>query len=128
MATQDLRSRVTITESLTNISRASTANGTSVDMTAHEGALVIYTIGLVVGTAATVVLQDSDDDTTFATVVAANQVTDLPATISTSEDVDMYSAQYFGGKRYLRVALTAVGTTIIMGATFIRHKGRHINV
>ncbi len=127
MATQDLRSRVTITESLTNISRGATANGTSIDMTDHEGALILYTIGLVVGTAATVILEDSDDDSTFAAVVAAKQVTNLPATISTTEDVQIYSAQYFGTRRHLRVALTAVGTTIIMGATIIQSYGRHIN-
>ena len=61
MATQDLRSRVTIAESLTNISRSATANGTGVDMSGFEGALIFYTIGLVVGTAATVILEDSDE-------------------------------------------------------------------
>ena len=127
MATQDLRSRVTVSESLTNISRSSTANGTSVDMSGFEGAMILYTIGLVVGTAATVVLEDSDDDSAFTAVAAAKQVTNLPATISTTEDVNIYSAQYFGNRRHLRVAITAVGTTIIMGATVVQSYGRHIN-
>ena len=127
MATQDLKSRVTVTKSLNVQTYTAATDGTSVDMTDHEGVMCVYTVGAVTGTDATVILQDSDDDTTFATVVAAKQVTTMLATISTTTDDATFVAQYFGTRRYVRPRISVVGTNITMGATLIQSYGRHIN-
>ena len=127
MATQDLANRVTITQSLSPAATITTAtNGASVDMTDHEGCMVIYNVGVVVG-APVVILQDSDDDTTFATVSAANQVTDMPAALSTSLDVAVYRAAYLGNRRYVRPRVDDEGTSIFIACTIVQSHGRHIN-
>ena len=127
MATQDLKNRVTVTQSFAAAAtKTAVANGTSVDMSGFEGATFIYNIGVVVG-APVVIMQDSDDDTTFATVSAANQSTDMPAALSTSLDVTTYSAAYLGNKRYIRPRVDDEGTSIFITVDIVQHAGRHIN-
>ena len=127
MATQDLKNRVTITQSLSpKATIATPTNGTSVDMSGFEGALIIYNVGVVAG-APVVILQESDDDSAFTTVAAGDQSTDMPAALSTSLDVAVYSAAYLGGKRYIRPRVDDVGTTIFLAVTIVQDHGRHIN-
>ena len=127
MATQDLKNRVSVTQSISAAATKTAAtNGTSVDMSGWEGATIIYNIGVVVG-APVVIMQESDNDSTFTTVAAADQSTDMPAALSTSLDVVSYSAAYLGNKRYIRPRVSDNGTSIFITADIVRHKGRHIN-
>ena len=127
MATQDLKNRVTITQSMAPKATLTAAtNGTSVDMSGFEGCLVIYNIGVVAG-APIVILQESDDDSTFTTVAAGDQSTTMPAALSTSLDVTTYEAAYLGGKRYVRPRVSDEGTSIFIAVTIVQSSGLHIN-
>lgn len=127
MATYDLKNRVTVTQSLSpKATYTAVTDGASADLSGFEGGMIIYNIGVVAG-APIVVMDESDDDSTFTTVAAADQSTDMPAALSTSLDVQSYSATYLGTKRYIRARIEDEGTSIFMSADIIRSKGRHIN-
>ena len=127
MATQDLKNRVTVTQSLKpTATKVATVDGTSVDMSGFEGATIVYNIGTVVG-APIVLMEESDDDAAFTTVAAGDQSTDMPAALSSVLDDQSYTAAYLGSKRYIRPSLSDFGTSIFITADIIQHHGRHIN-
>ena len=125
MGEYDLGNRHTFFASLRAASFGAATNGQSKDLSGSYGATVVLNVGVVVGSN-TVILQDSDDGSAFATVSAANQSSDIPATITTANHNASYRAVYLGKRRHLRARVDTVGTSILCSATIIETP-RHVN-
>ena len=125
MAQYDLRNRVTIVDSINAASYTGATNGTSANMSGFDGALVVHNVGAVVG-APVVIMEDSDDDTTFATVATASLQTDMPAALGTTTDAQTYTALYKGRKVYLRTRIDNAGTSIILSSQIVQYPQRHL--
>lgn len=91
------------------------ANFTSVDQTAQStnGAKAFLHVTAFTGTDATITVEDSSDDQTFASLGAFTQVTDV-----TSEGIDISGTV----EQYVRVALTGTFSSITFAVSFHRHR------
>lgn len=124
---RDLSSNISPVSTLAPAARTGTANGAGVDLQGYDAAAVVINIGDVTGTSptATIKIQDSADNSTFADVAAADLV-DGGAEIAltdTTNDAQVHKRSYIGSKRYLRVALTAIsgtGATVPSSAEIVR--------
>lgn len=123
----DLKNDVNVASSLRPASQAAAVNGAGVDLTGHDGVMVVLDLGAIGGTTPsfTFQVQDSDDNSTFAAVAADFLRDGQPAAFTTGNQVVRIG--YHGVKRYVRVAITAAtGTapTLVCSATVVRGKGR----
>jgi len=111
---RDAYSNVTVRETLSIATRTASANGTGVDRylngAGFQDALIIVHTGTITDGTHAVDVQESDDNTTF-TSVAASELQGTEPSIGASDDNKMYVVGYKGTKRYVRVAVTASGTT-----------------
>lgn len=91
-----------------------TVNGTGVDLNenkdASRSAMLIVLTGTVTDGSHAVVLQESDDNSTWSTVAAADLQGSAP-TITSSDDDVIRELGYTGSKRYLRASVTTSGAT-----------------
>lgn len=130
MASRDLYNSVSPASSIVAQAVTATVNGTGVDLQGFESADVLIDLGTFAGTTptATIQIQESDDNSTFTAVAAADLIGGaLPATIDPTNDVALYERGYIGTKRYIRVAVTAVtGTSpsLPMSAVVVRGHAR----
>ncbi|MCE6960580.1 hypothetical protein LAZ40_16265 [Cereibacter sphaeroides] len=115
---RDMYSNIKTVPALVPAVQAAAANGSTVDLLGASAVAFVVSTGAIVSSGDFgVKLQDSDDGTTWADVVAAQVKTDAPATLL---DGKTYRLGYHGHKRYARVALTkAGGTSIAAGAVAI---------
>lgn len=93
-----------------------------IDLQGYEGCLVIVNVGASGDTLSGTVywsleLEESDDDSTYTDVAAADMIGDnaggsgqFALIDDPAEDDTVYSVGYIGSKRYLRVILNATGT------------------
>ncbi|WP_426568096.1 hypothetical protein [Streptomyces canus] len=116
------RAKATLTVALRS---NGTVNGTSVDLNENKDAsrsamLVIHT-GTITDGSHAVVLQESDDNSAWGTVAAADLQGSAPTITSTDDDA-VFELGYKGSKRYLRASVTTSGATTggTFGATIIR--------
>lgn len=129
----DLHSHLSPAQSLAPASRTAAVNGSSVDLTNFDGAVVVIDCGAAGGTTPsfTFAVEHADDNGagspgTFAAVAAADLDGTAPVVTDTTDD-QIYRIGYIGNKRHLRVAITAVsGTspTLLCGASVVRGYGR----
>jgi hypothetical protein len=130
---RDAYSNITVRETLTIATRTASANGTGVDRylsgAAFQDALIIVHTGTITDGTHAVDVQESDDNTTF-TSVAASELQGTEPSIGASDDNKMYVVGYKGLKRYLRVAVTASGTTSggVYGASVVLANPRNAPV
>ena len=88
--------------------RTASANGTGVDLQGYEAAVALIAAGTITDGTHTPKLQESDDNSSFTDVAAADLVgTTLVAITANS----VQKISYVGAKRYIRVATTVSGTT-----------------
>ena len=126
MAIRDLYNNVSPATSLSARAVAAAVNGAGVDMQGFDSADILIDLGTFAGTTptATIQIQESDDNTNFTAVAAADLIGGaLPASIDTTNDETLYERGYIGSKRYIRVAVTAVGGTgpsLPMSAVVVR--------
>lgn len=80
-------------------------NGTSAEVRGFEEVEVILDIGLFTDGAAALVIEESDDDSTFTAVAAADLDGSVP-TLSAANDNQLHRVGYMGSARYLRVSAT----------------------
>jgi hypothetical protein len=113
MATMDMYNVNSPSSSIRAQAVTATLNGTGVDLQGFEGALVLLDLGLFGGTTptATIKIQESDDNTTFTDVAAADLLGGVLPAIDTTNDETTYERGYIGRKRYIRVAVTAIAGT-----------------
>lgn len=123
----DIKNSVDLVSSLRPASRNATVNGTGVDLANYDSAMVILDLGAIGGTTPsyTFQVQESDDNSSFTAVAAADLDSGQPAAFTAGDSIT--EVGYKGIKRYIRVAITAVsGTTptLLCSATVLRTKGR----
>lgn len=109
MATQrDFHNEVSVANSLAVVgNRNASANGSGVDLAGYRTAAVVFSVGAITDGTHTPKLQESDDNSSFSDVAAADQSGTLAAlTASTNQEVS-----YIGSKRYIRAVMTVAGAT-----------------
>lgn len=109
----ELSSAVTIAPAA---NRTADTSGSGVDLAGFRAAMAIVQFGTVTDGTWTPKLQESDDNTTFTDVAAADQSGTFPA-VTSANDETTYEVSYLGSKRYIKVAVieTVASTT---GALF----------
>lgn len=121
---KDAYNNVTLRESLAIVARTASANGSGVDRNlnglGYQDAMIVVHTGTITDGTHTIEVQDSDDNTTFAAVADTYLQGAEPAIVA-ADDNKLFEIGYKGLKRYLRVAVTAAGTTSggIYGATVL---------
>jgi len=106
---RDLEARIDAAASLTPAgNRTASANGTGVDLQGYDGAVVVIAAGTITDGTHTPKVQESDDNSSFTDVAAADLAGTALVAI-TANSIQRIS--YEGIKRYIRVATTVSGTT-----------------
>ncbi|MFJ6386442.1 hypothetical protein ACIQJT_02415 [Streptomyces sp. NPDC091972] len=129
MSRTDLKSHISVAQSLAPASRTAAANGSGVDLAGFDAATVVLDLGAIGGTTPsfTFEVQESTDNSNFTAVAAADLDSGQPAAVTAGGAV--VEIGYRGIKRYLRVAITAAsGTTptLLCSATVVRGKPRKL--
>ncbi|MCX4974220.1 hypothetical protein [Streptomyces sp. NBC_00620] len=130
---RDAYSNVTVRETLAIVARTASANGTGVDRylsgAAFQDALVIVHTGTITDGTHAIDVQESDDNTNFTSVAAAELQGTEPSIVA-ADDNKMFVVGYKGTKRYLRAIVTASGTTSggIYGASVLLANPRNAPV
>lgn len=119
---KDLYNNQTSVQSLKPAARTASANGTGVDISSYEGAMAVIDVGAWTDGSHTFELQESDDDSTYTAVAAADLQGTEPVVDGAPDDDQIYELGYLGSKRYLRVATTVSGTTTgaVYSASIVR--------
>ncbi|MDX3068042.1 MULTISPECIES: hypothetical protein [Streptomyces] len=117
-------------QSLYNVARAKatlaialrtngTVNGTTVDLhenkDASRSAMLVVQTGTITDGSHAVILQESDDNSAWGTVAAADLQGSAPTVVAADDDT-LFELGYKGSKRYLRASVTTSGATT--GGTF----------
>lgn len=129
MSRTDLKSNVSVAQSLRPASRTAAVNGVGVDLAGYDAAAIVLDLGAIGGTTPsfTFEVQESDDNTTFTAVADADLDAGQPADVTAGDTVS--EVGYRGIKRYVRVAITAAsGTspTLVCSGTVVRGKPRKL--
>jgi hypothetical protein len=123
MARETLYNKVLSRLSLTVALRSAnaTVNGTTVDradpLGGYDGfnsAMAVVVTGTITDGTHTVVLQDSDDGSSWAAAAAGD--IQGAAAVTAADDNTVFEIGYTGTKRYLRLSVTSAGVTT--GGTF----------
>jgi hypothetical protein len=123
-----LKLDLSVASSVRHDRQGSAANGSTVDLSGYEGAMALLDVAAVGGTSptATYQLQESDDGSVFNVVSTTDLGGDSqPAAFSAAGFAIL---GYYGSKRYLRWALTALGggsPTVTASGTIVRGYARH---
>jgi hypothetical protein len=123
MANKDLANNLLMTQVLDPVTTSATVNTAGLDMKGATGGMINVLIGESGDTLSSTVkwdliLQDSDDNSSFSAVTSNTDVSfadvdssGIFATIdAAAEDDASYAIGYNGAKRYVRVAITKTGT------------------
>lgn len=121
---RDLDKDISSTISLAPAARTASANGTGVDLQNFMAAAVIYICGIRTDGTHTPTLEESDDNSSYSAVAAADMNGTLVAMTSTTTQ----EVGYKGTKRYIRAVITAAGTTTgaLTQAQIIRAGARNL--
>lgn len=120
MAYRDLRSNVDSVNSIPPAARTATINGTGVDLRGFEGAMVVVNYGAWTDGTHTPSLLESDDNTTYTAIAAADLQGSFTALTSAGGNNTTHRVGYSGTKRFIRPTLTiATATTGAVSAISI---------
>lgn len=121
---RDIHNSMKAVQSIKPAVLTSSANGAGVDLQGFDGAEVIFDCGTVDNTDTdetyTPKIQESDDNSTFTDVAAADQLGTLAAMV----DDDTQQVGYIGTKRYIRPVITLAGTTPSWAGAALVIKGK----
>lgn len=117
-----MKNNIDAVTSLSPAARTATENGVGVDLQGFDAATVVIQVGTITDGTHTLKIQESDDNSTFTDVDAA----DLIGTLSNLASDTNQRIGYIGIKKYIRVVSTVAGTTSggIYGALVIRGNAR----
>lgn len=104
---RDLKNNLSEATSLAPAARTATANGTGVDLKGFGAAEVFFNVGTITDGTHTPNVQESDDDSTYTDVAAA----DLEGTLAALASNTNQAVGYKGSKRYIRAVSTVSGAT-----------------
>lgn len=108
MANQrDIHNDMAISTSLAPAARTASANGTGIDLAGYRAIGVCVVVGTITDGTHTPKLQESDDNSSFSDVAAADQSGTFAALASSTNQ----EVSYLGTKRYLRAVSTVSGAT-----------------
>ena len=107
MTTRDLKSNIDIVASLAPAARTATASGGGADLRGYESAVVAFVPGTVTDGTHTPSVEESDDDSTYTAVAAA----DLLGSLATLASNVVQRVGYRGGSRYIRAKITVSGAS-----------------
>jgi hypothetical protein len=117
----DMKNNVAAKSSIVPAVRNSTVNGTGIDLANRDMAIVVFHSGALTDGTHTPKVQESDDNSTFTDVAAADQEGTLAAITANA----VQWVGYKGKKRYIRAVVTSSGTTgCAYGASMIVGQGR----
>ena len=102
----DLKQTTDVKNSLAPAARTATANGTGVDLANFASAEVAFVVGTITDGTHTPSVQESDDDSTYTAVAAADLIGTLAALASTPP-----ARRLSCTKRYVRAVSTVSGAT-----------------
>jgi len=109
---RDLNDQVDVALSLVPAARVNgTLNGTGVDLRGYDSAMLVVSFGAYTDGTHTPSLQHSDDNSSFATVTAAELTAAFTAVSSAGGANSVQRVGYLGSKRYVRAVLTVTGAT-----------------
>lgn len=119
---RDIKSNIKAVNSLYPQSLTAAANGTGVDLAGFQSAAVVFHAGATGGTTPsfTFAVQESDDNSTFTDVAAAQLQGTAPVVTTTNSGMTVVG--YLGSKRYIRaIAKTVSGTspTLLASASVV---------
>ncbi len=114
---KDLKDNVDLAVSIDPATYNSDQTGTGVDLRGYDSAMAVVQSGALTDGTHTPKMQESDDDSTYTDVAAA----DLRGSFANIAADSVQRVGYHGGKRYVRVFVTSSGTTgAIYGSTIVR--------
>ena len=118
----DIKQTQDVQNSLAPAARTASANGTGIDLANFASATVAFSVGTITDGTHTPSVEESDDNTTFNAVAAADLIGSLAALASNTNQ----RVGYRGSKRYLRAVSTVAGATTggVYAAVVIRGDGR----
>ena len=102
-----LHKDIAVATSLAPAARTATANGTGVDLANCDQAAIAIVVGTITDGTHTPSVQESDDNSSFSAVAAA----DLSGTLAAMASNTNQEVSYLGTKRYIRVVSTVSGAT-----------------
>tara|TARA_R100001244_G_scaffold131380_1_gene104560 strand:+ start:1846 stop:2289 length:444 start_codon:yes stop_codon:yes gene_type:complete len=120
---RDLANRVVPVSSIAPVVQAADVNGTGVDLIGFNSATVVVASGVEGVTLSAsvyfeIILEDSDDDSTYTAVTASTSVTNGSVSATgvfltlnaNGETPQVSEIGYIGGKRYIRAVIDQTGT------------------
>lgn len=112
--------------SLAPAARTASANGTGVDLQNSQGNMIMITAGTITDGTHAFSIEDSSDNSSFSAAAAADVVGSLTSFTSGTSSGTVREASYIGSKRYIRVVVTASGTTTggVYSAVVLRARHR----
>lgn len=105
----------TVSTIVPQASITATTTGTTVDLSGYRAAAVVLHVGTLTDGTFTPTVEESDDDSSWSTVAAAD-LSGSFAAITTANDVATHEVSYLGSKRYIRLLMTE--TVASAGAFF----------
>ena len=123
MASMDFKNNVLIAHSIAPAVRTNgTVNGTGVDLLGYEGAAMIFHAGAWTDGSHTPSLQESDDNSSFSAVAAADLHGSFTAVTGSGQQNATQIVGYKGSKRYVRASLLTSGATTgaLSGACIVK--------
>lgn len=103
---RDLVSLIAVGASLAAAARTASANGTGVDLAGYGSAAVVFASGTITDGTHTPSLEESNDNSTFTAVAAA----DMTGTLAALASNTIQEVGYIGTKRYIRAVVTVSGS------------------
>lgn len=123
MGTRDLHSQISTATSVAPAgNRTATINGTGVDLAGYRSAAAVVTFATVTDGTWTPSLDESDNNSDWTAVAAADLSGSFTA-VTSSNDESVQEVSYMGTKRYIRVTVTetvASTTGGIFSASIVR--------
>ncbi|MGD9538544.1 MAG: hypothetical protein AB7P52_11505 [Alphaproteobacteria bacterium] len=123
---RDLKSNLQAVTSLAPAAITASANGSGVDLRGFDAAMVTFVVGTVTDGTHTPSLEESDNDSSYTPVAAADLIGAFVALTSGANQ----SVGYRGGKRYVRAVTTVAGATTggVYAAIVLRGRPAHAPV
>lgn len=105
------------------VNKTNIAPASGVDLAGYDGAMACFDVGAITDGTHTPALQESDDNSTFTDVAAADLVGSFSAVSNGSGENAVQRVGYIGTKRYIAVKVTVSGAPATGGfytSTIIR--------
>ncbi len=118
-ASRDIKNNVDAPQSIAPAARTASVNGASADMQNFDSAMGVWNIGLYTDGDFLAKLQESDDDSVFTDVAAADLDGAYTSVDDVSKDNTTQRVGYKGNKRFFRMVITEAGASPAPGTGLV---------